>query len=89
MVVWPEEVEDREGNMILPTHGTEEKRQLVATREIGPIAQEIQTVNPDFITPYMVGDVEYLSVSDRSELFQLKAAVKYLVERLRAEDIDV
>ncbi|MBK3478725.1 hypothetical protein JJD66_21800 [Pseudomonas sp. MF6751] len=87
--VWDEEIEDREGTLFIPTYGEEEQRQLVAVREIGNLAQDIQKTNPDFITEYAVGDTNYLSISDRSELFQLKAAVKYLVERLRSEGVDV
>ncbi|MEG8231032.1 hypothetical protein [Pseudomonas orientalis] len=86
--VWSE-VEDRVGNLIIPTYGKEERRHLVAIREIGNLAQDIQKTNPDFITTYAVGDTDYLSVSDRSELFQLKAAFKYLVETLRSKGVDV
>ncbi|MBI6655615.1 hypothetical protein YA0721_05705 [Pseudomonas carnis] len=86
--VWSE-VEDRVGNLIVPTYGKEERRHLVAIREIGNLAQDIQKTNPDFITTYAVGDTDYLSVSDRSELFQLKAAFKYLVETLRSKGVDV
>lgn len=83
------EVEDREGNLIIPTFGEHEARQVVAVGEVGNLAQDIQKTNPEFITEYSVGETRYLSVSDRSELFQLKAAVKYLVERLRDAGIEV
>ncbi len=84
--LWEEQVEDRDGNLIWAER---EVRTVVAEKEIGNMAQDIEKVNPENITRYLVGDTEYLSVSDRSELFQLKAAVKYLVERLREGGIEI
>lgn len=59
--------DDQEGN---------EQRQKIAVNEIGPIAQELQKVTPDHVN----SDGKYLAVSDRSELYQLKAAVQHLTK---------
>lgn len=62
----------------------QQHRDKVAVREVGPIAQELQDITPDHVTEVN----GYLAVTDRSELYQLKAAVAHLagiVEKLQAE----
>nr|WP_314471040.1 tail fiber domain-containing protein [uncultured Sphingomonas sp.] len=57
------------------------KERLAASNEIGPIAQELRKVSPDHVTAFKGHDkVEILGVNDRSELYQLKAAVAHLAE---------
>ncbi|PHN20246.1 hypothetical protein [Pseudomonas sp. ICMP 460] len=63
-----------------------EKRQKIATNETGNLAQDVQATNPDSVT---VNPDGYLSVSDREELYQLKAAVIYLTRQLQEKGIDV
>lgn len=66
------------------------KERLAAANEIGPIAQELRKVSPDHVSSFKGHDkVEILGVNDRSELYQLKAAVAHLaglVEDLTARD---
>ncbi|AUZ45066.1 hypothetical protein [Pseudomonas orientalis] len=63
-----------------------EKRQKIATNETGNLAQDVQKTNPDAV---VVNPDGYMSVSDREELYQLKAAVIYLTKQLQAKGIDV
>lgn len=63
-----------------------ERRQKIATRETGNLAQDVQRTNPDAV---VVNPDGYLSVSDREELYQLKAAVIYLTRQLKEKGIDV
>lgn len=73
---WDENVLDDEGNII----DTVEKRDLLAVNEIGPIAQELLEVTPDHVNT----EGKYLAVSDRSELYQLKAAVQHLALKINS-----
>jgi hypothetical protein len=71
---WDEKEFDAKGNVVSVT----EKRDLLAVNEIGPIAQELLEVTPDHVDK----SGKYLAVSDRSELYQLKAAVQELSRQL-------
>ena len=66
-----------------------EKRQLVSAYEVGPLAQELADQTPEHVTGYAVGETEYKAVSDRSELYQLKAAVRYMALRLRELGVEI
>ncbi|MCX4066551.1 hypothetical protein OR626_20265 [Pseudomonas sp. S1Bt30] len=63
-----------------------EKRQKITSNETGNLAQDVQKTNPDAV---VVNPEGYLSVSDREELYQLKAAVIYLTRQLEAKGINV
>ncbi|MGQ7859362.1 hypothetical protein ACUN0G_08590 [Pseudomonas sp. 32A] len=63
-----------------------EKRQKIASNETGNLAQDVQSTNPDAVS---VNPDGYMSVSDREELYQLKAAVIYLTRQLQEKGIDV
>lgn len=60
-------------------------RSKIYIGEVGPIAQELVEITPDHVTEVERGG--FLAVSDRSELYQLKAAVKHLAELLKSNGI--
>ncbi len=63
-----------------------EKRQKVSSNELNVLAEDVKATNPEAVKESEDGS---LSISDREELYQLKAAVIYLTKRLKEKGVDV
>lgn len=67
-------------SLVTDDMGAQHRGEKILLNEIGPIAQEIQQITPDHVM--QAGD--YLAMNDRSELYQLKAAVQEMAKQIAA-----